>query len=191
MAPDKHVMRTAATIHQVPTFDSLALFFNLPLASAASRSAPITMAAASLSPHWVQPSHPELMDLCLSGDPRKFESSARSRVALPPGAIFAKLSFPPCTFARNKTFSTIQMSRNTHVDLNSDLYYLEVVPVGGCYLRVTERDRRLPVKAFMQPIARVRRSSDKDGAPRIAHTAKAASALATSSHFSTRAPSGR
>ena len=63
------------------------------------------------------------MELCLNRDPRTFESSVRSRVALPPGSVFTKLTFPPCTFAINKAYSTIQISRNTHMDLNSDLFY--------------------------------------------------------------------
>ncbi|KAH7097007.1 hypothetical protein BKA62DRAFT_820132 [Auriculariales sp. MPI-PUGE-AT-0066] len=79
--------------------------------------------ASPLSPHWVQPSHPELIELCLNRDPRTFESSVRSKITLPSGAVFAKLTFPPCTFATKKAYSTVQISRTTHIDLNSDLYY--------------------------------------------------------------------
>ncbi|TVY85608.1 hypothetical protein LAWI1_G008306, partial [Lachnellula willkommii] len=47
-----------------------------------------------------------------------------STIALPPFGFFAKLSFPPCTLADSATYATVQIGRETHMNLNSDLVYI-------------------------------------------------------------------
>ncbi len=49
---------------------------------------------------------------------------ASSKVAIPPFGLFAKMSFPPCTFAEEPTYATVQIGRNKHLNLNSDLLYI-------------------------------------------------------------------
>jgi len=38
--------------------------------------------------------------------------------------VFAELKFPPCTKAERPTYATVQMGRDEHLDLNSDLLYI-------------------------------------------------------------------
>jgi hypothetical protein len=47
-----------------------------------------------------------------------------SKIQLPPFGVFAKLEFPPCTTAEKPTYATVQMGRNEHLNLNSDLLYI-------------------------------------------------------------------
>jgi hypothetical protein len=75
---------------------------------------------ARITPNWTQPSHPhvlEVIDL-----PGAFASLTRSLVALPPGALLARISMPPLTFTK-KAYSTVQVSRNQHVELNCDFLF--------------------------------------------------------------------
>jgi hypothetical protein len=75
---------------------------------------------ARLTPNWTQPSHPHLLEVIdLPGD---FASLSRSLVALPPGALLARISMPPLTFTK-KAYSTVQVSRNQHVELNCDFLF--------------------------------------------------------------------
>ncbi|KAF8247208.1 hypothetical protein K440DRAFT_584797 [Wilcoxina mikolae CBS 423.85] len=78
---------------------------------------------APLTPHWPQPSHPTRLRVLHSGDPTTYTSRSISLVSLPAGAIFAPLSSPPLTPAK-KAYSTVQTSPTTHVELNSDLVYI-------------------------------------------------------------------
>ncbi|KAK1761426.1 hypothetical protein QBC47DRAFT_290108 [Echria macrotheca] len=80
------------------------------------------MAASPLKPHWVQPSHPDIQEVIINE--AEFTSKSLSRVALPPWGLFARLDFPPCTLAREPTYATVQMSRDMHLNLNSDLLYI-------------------------------------------------------------------
>jgi hypothetical protein len=78
---------------------------------------------APLAPHWSQPSHPDVQEVVFSsGD--EFLSKSFSKVALPPFAVYAKMSFPPCTTAENATYATVQIAGNRHLNLNSDLLYI-------------------------------------------------------------------
>jgi hypothetical protein len=78
---------------------------------------------APLKPHWIQPSHPELLAVHTALDPNSYSSSAYSLVSLPAGAIFAPLTFPPLTRS-SKAYSSVQISRTEHIELNSDLVYV-------------------------------------------------------------------
>ncbi|TPX10559.1 uncharacterized protein E0L32_008445 [Thyridium curvatum] len=77
---------------------------------------------APLTPHWVQPSHPDIQEVIVNE--AEFTSKSLSRVDLPPFALFAKLDFPPCTVADGPTYATVQYGRDKHLDLNSDLLYI-------------------------------------------------------------------
>ncbi|EGO56251.1 hypothetical protein NEUTE1DRAFT_64645 [Neurospora tetrasperma FGSC 2508] len=75
-----------------------------------------------IKPHWVQPSHPDRLHLIVNE--AEFTSKSISKIALPPFALFAKLEFPPCTPADKPTYATVQCGRDKHLDLNSDLLYI-------------------------------------------------------------------
>ncbi|PSS07174.1 hypothetical protein M430DRAFT_193879 [Amorphotheca resinae ATCC 22711] len=80
---------------------------------------------APLTPTWTQPSHPLIQEVLIGSSPtEEFSTKSISRVALPPDAVFAELSFPPCTKAERPTYATVQMGRDEHLDLNSDLLYI-------------------------------------------------------------------
>jgi hypothetical protein len=79
---------------------------------------------APLTPHWSQPSHPSIQQVIIPSDPSDFTTKSISKVTLPPYALFAKFSFPPCTKASKPTYATVQVGRDEHVDLNSDLVYI-------------------------------------------------------------------
>lgn len=76
-----------------------------------------------LKPHWEQPSHPAIQKV-LYGDETSFTTKSISTVALPPFAVYAKLSFPPCTRSSEASYATVQMGRDEHLSLNSDLLYI-------------------------------------------------------------------
>ncbi|KKA26639.1 hypothetical protein TD95_002641 [Thielaviopsis punctulata] len=78
--------------------------------------------SSPLKPHWVQPSHPNIQQVIISTD--GFLSKSLSRVDLPPFSVFAKLSWPPCTESSVPTYATVQFSKNRHLNLNSDLLYI-------------------------------------------------------------------
>jgi hypothetical protein len=77
---------------------------------------------APIKPHWAQPSHPDVQEVIVNE--AAFTTKSISKVALPPFGLFAKLEFPPCTIAPKATYATVQMSRDGHFDLNSDLLYI-------------------------------------------------------------------
>ena len=78
---------------------------------------------APLTPHWQQPSHPAIQEIIIVNE-AEFTTKSLSRVALPPFALFARFDFPPCTEAPEPTYATVQMGRNRHLNLNSDLLYI-------------------------------------------------------------------
>ncbi|KAH7143098.1 hypothetical protein DER46DRAFT_106207 [Fusarium sp. MPI-SDFR-AT-0072] len=78
---------------------------------------------APLTPHWHQPSHPDIQEVVIV-NPEEFTTKSISRVSLPPFAVFAKFDFPPCTPASEPTYATVQTGRDTHLNLNSDLLYI-------------------------------------------------------------------
>ncbi|KAK3950434.1 hypothetical protein QBC32DRAFT_346527 [Pseudoneurospora amorphoporcata] len=77
---------------------------------------------APVKPHWVQPSHPDRLHLI--ANEAEYTSKSISKIALPPFALFAKLECPPCTPAEKPTYATLQCGRDKHLDLNSDLLYI-------------------------------------------------------------------
>lgn len=77
---------------------------------------------APLKPHWDQPSHPDVQEVIINE--REFTSKSLSRISLPPFGLYAKMDFPPCTLADAPTYATVQIGRNKHLDLNSDLLYV-------------------------------------------------------------------
>ncbi|KAL1871579.1 hypothetical protein VTK73DRAFT_2008 [Phialemonium thermophilum] len=77
---------------------------------------------APLIPHWTRPSHPDIQEVIINE--AEFTSKSLSKVALPPFAVYAKMSFPPCTIADEPTYATVQISRDKHLNLNSDLLYI-------------------------------------------------------------------
>jgi hypothetical protein len=78
---------------------------------------------APLTPFWAQPSHPEIQKVLINKD-KEFFTKSISLVDLPPYALFAKFSFPPCTLAEEPTYATVQMGVEKHFNLNSDLVYI-------------------------------------------------------------------
>ncbi|KAL2073583.1 hypothetical protein VTL71DRAFT_10909 [Oculimacula yallundae] len=79
---------------------------------------------APLTPHWAQPSHPEIQEVVLPSNPEDFTTKSLSKIDLAPYAVFAKFDFPPCTKAEKATYATVQMGKNEHLNLNSDLVYI-------------------------------------------------------------------
>jgi hypothetical protein len=75
-----------------------------------------------LTPHWARPSHPDVQEVIVNE--AEFTSKSLSRVDLPPFAVFAKMAFPPCDLAEKATYATVQMGRDKHLNLNSDLLYI-------------------------------------------------------------------
>ncbi|TQS31413.1 hypothetical protein Golomagni_08307, partial [Golovinomyces magnicellulatus] len=75
-----------------------------------------------VTPHWQQPSHPDVLELVVNE--AEYSSKSLSKVKLAPFALFAKLSFPPCTSAPTPTYATVQTGKDTHLDLNSDMLYI-------------------------------------------------------------------
>ena len=75
-----------------------------------------------LKPHWVRPSHPDIQDVIINET--EFTSKSLSKIALPPHSVFARLDFPPCTSAAEPTYATVQHGRDKHLNLNSDLLYI-------------------------------------------------------------------
>ncbi|KAL3960364.1 hypothetical protein ACCO45_005481 [Purpureocillium lilacinum] len=77
---------------------------------------------APLTPTWQQPSHPAIQEVLINE--AEFTTKSISRVSLPPFAVFARLAWPPCTAAQEPTYATVQTGRDTHLNLNSDLLYI-------------------------------------------------------------------
>lgn len=75
-----------------------------------------------LKPHWRQPSHPEIQQVIINE--HEFTSKSLSLVTLPPFGLYAKMEFPPCNLAEKPTYATVQFDKNKHLDLNSDLLYI-------------------------------------------------------------------
>jgi hypothetical protein len=77
---------------------------------------------APLTPHWPQPSHGEIQEVIIGKE--GFTSKSFSKVTVAPFGLFAKMAFPPCTRAMVPTYATVQMGRDAHLNLNSDLVYI-------------------------------------------------------------------
>ncbi|KAK5660971.1 hypothetical protein OQA88_12346 [Cercophora sp. LCS_1] len=80
--------------------------------------------AAPLKPHWGRPSHADIQEVIITSNEAEFTSKSLSKIALPPWGLFARLDFPPCTIASEPTYATVQFGRDMHLNLNSDLLYI-------------------------------------------------------------------
>lgn len=78
---------------------------------------------APLTPHWTQPSHPDIQEVVV-GKEGEFTSKSLSKVTVEPLGLYAELTSPPCTFVEESTYATVQAGRDRHILLNSDLLYL-------------------------------------------------------------------
>lgn len=67
------------------------------------------------------PTHPGLLQVVRSDKP--FGSGAVSLVSLPAGAIFARIEPDVISVVPEQRYTTVQIDRNTHIELNSDLVY--------------------------------------------------------------------
>ncbi|KAK0674567.1 hypothetical protein QBC41DRAFT_332686 [Cercophora samala] len=76
-----------------------------------------------VTPHWTQPSHPAIQQVLYATD-TSFTTKSLSLINLPPFGLFAKLDFPPCTPAPSPTYATVQCGVDAHLNLNSDLLYI-------------------------------------------------------------------
>jgi hypothetical protein len=72
-----------------------------------------------LIPAWVQPDLSRL--LRVEHTPGSFASRAVSLVSLPAGALFARITAPTPSVS---AYSSVQATRDLHVELNSDLVYI-------------------------------------------------------------------
>ncbi|KAB5582510.1 hypothetical protein GE09DRAFT_1211153 [Coniochaeta sp. 2T2.1] len=77
---------------------------------------------APLTPTWTRPSHPDIQEVIISDS--GFTSKSLSKISVAPFGLYAKMSFPPCTEADNPTYATVQFGRDEHLNLNSDLLYI-------------------------------------------------------------------
>jgi hypothetical protein len=68
---------------------------------------------------YASPSHPDLITVVSGTKP--FSSYAVSLVTLPPGALFTRIT---TATPASKAYTTVQVGRDTHVELNSDLRYV-------------------------------------------------------------------
>ncbi|SPO05669.1 uncharacterized protein DNG_08356 [Cephalotrichum gorgonifer] len=75
-----------------------------------------------IKPHWAQPSHPDRLEIV--ANEAAFTSKSIALADFPPFAVFSKLTFPPCTTAEVATYATVQTGVSSHLDLNSDLLYI-------------------------------------------------------------------
>jgi len=71
---------------------------------------------APLIPYWAQPSHGEIQEVIINNE--AFTSKSLSKVTVAPFGLYAKMAFPPCTSAEKPTYATVQMGRDTHLNLN-------------------------------------------------------------------------
>ena len=75
--------------------------------------------AQNLLPAWVNPDWDRLLEVKTSGG--SFRSWAASKVDLPPGAVFARLTGINQQWPQS--YSTTQAGRDVHVELNSDIHF--------------------------------------------------------------------
>ncbi|KAL2392856.1 hypothetical protein ABEF93_002005 [Exophiala dermatitidis] len=66
--------------------------------------------------------HPDVIKVIRQ--PGSFASYSVSTTTLPPGALMARLTSPPLTFAPVKRWSSVQVSENQHIELNCDFLYV-------------------------------------------------------------------
>ena len=73
-----------------------------------------------MTPHWKQPSHPNVLEVV--EQPGSFTTFSRAKKSLPPGALVARLS-PELTLSQS-AYSSVQVAADQHVELNSDFLYI-------------------------------------------------------------------
>lgn len=73
-----------------------------------------------VTPSWQQPSHPDLIQVISS--PAKFGTYTLSLVSLPAGAFFARID--QYHFVQNRSYATVEASPGRHLELDSDLLYI-------------------------------------------------------------------
>ena len=78
---------------------------------------------APLKPNWPQPSHSKLLEVVHGSSLDSFTSYSRSNISAPAGSVIATLASPPLSLS-NKAYSTVQISRTQHIELNCDFLYL-------------------------------------------------------------------
>ncbi|KAH8703102.1 hypothetical protein BGW36DRAFT_368820 [Talaromyces proteolyticus] len=67
------------------------------------------------------PTHPDLLHVIRSDKP--FGSGAISLVSLPAGAVFARIEEDVISTVPAQRYTTVQLNRTRHIELNSDLVY--------------------------------------------------------------------
>ena len=77
-------------------------------------------AAAFNVPPWVAPDTSALLQVNKSSVP--FSSFATSKISFPAGALFARIT--TVTHAPRQTYSSVQVGRDAHVELNSDILFI-------------------------------------------------------------------
>ncbi|TQS35155.1 hypothetical protein Golomagni_04431 [Golovinomyces magnicellulatus] len=126
---------------------------------------------APIVPHWKQPSHPEVQEVIRSNQgPDSYSTKSISRINLSPftsGADlkeqtqkkirslkksrkiriqrdieFASFDFPPCTVTSQPTYATVQIDAKSHMNLNSDLLYINHSCEPSLFFDITAREVR-------------------------------------------------
>lgn len=72
--------------------------------------------------HEPLPTHPGLIRVHRGSDPTSYDTHATSLVDLPAGALFSPIN--GWTPAASPTYATVQTGPNSHLNLNSDLLYI-------------------------------------------------------------------
>lgn len=78
------------------------------------------MTIAPKAPAWQQPSHPNLIQV--HNIPGTYNSYATSLVSLPAGAPFSPIT--GYFFIKERTWPSVEAPSGRHIDLNSDLFYV-------------------------------------------------------------------
>ncbi|KAL8674833.1 MAG: hypothetical protein Q9168_000814 [Polycauliona sp. 1 TL-2023] len=72
------------------------------------------------SPSWEQPSHPKLIKVHrISG---QYQSYSTALVSLPAGSLFSPIRNH--LFNKDRTWMSVEAADGTHIDLNSDLFFV-------------------------------------------------------------------
>ncbi|KAL8846646.1 MAG: hypothetical protein Q9221_008274 [Calogaya cf. arnoldii] len=78
------------------------------------------MSVSSDYPTWQQPTHPKLMKV--HDIPGQFASYATSLVSLPAGSVFSPITNH--FFIKERSWPTVEAANGMHIDLNSDLFFV-------------------------------------------------------------------
>jgi hypothetical protein len=106
----------ALTTEMMPQRRSVPKFSTQPVISPSCILPP---APSNIVPAWVQPDLSRLLHV--EHQPGSYASRSVSLVTLPPGALFARITNPtPASCA----YSSVQASRDLHIELNCDLVYI-------------------------------------------------------------------